>query len=290
MNPHHRDLAWGLDLSHPDVTGPEEIEAFRRISSGQLGMSHDGLDFWLDTRPDVLKRYRAWANLLRVRKPGEPSNLHNANGPAILVTYAMLGFDEGLRYSLIGMSRNFTKAQMLDVLALAFRYIGPRGMGAIAKAAKGSGFAWTEPTSPVVFPEGWACDPDAFRSGVDFRTPASAEDVRKIEAWYERYLGEVPDHIRFLGQYRPDLLKAYRDRYENTLRVMPKQIEPYAQIQLGVQRGMASVAREGVQLARGFGMTKDQVVEALSWGTFYGGTETLDFAYDAADDLLAAWP
>lgn len=285
---HHRGLAWGLDLSQPDVTTPEEIDTFRRISESQLGMQQDGLDFWLDTRPDVLKRYRSWAQQLRVRAPGEHPSLLNANGPAILITYALLGFEDGLRYGVHGLSRNFTRAEAFDILALAFRYVGPRGMAAIAKAAKGH--EWTEPTAPVVWPEGWAYDPDALHSGVDFRTPgASAEDVRKIEAWYDRVLGEVPTHIRFLGRYRPELLKAYRDRYENTLRVLPKQIEPYVQIQLAVQRHSTSIIREGVLLARGFGMPKEQVLEAMSWGTFYGGTEALDFAHEAADDLLAGW-
>ena len=43
---------------------------------------------------------------------------------------------------------------------------------------------------------------------------------------------------------------------------------------------------QGVQLARGFGLTRSQVLEALSWGTFYGGTEALDLAQSEAGDLL----
>jgi hypothetical protein len=53
---HNRALAWGLNLDEPDVTTAEEIDEFRRISAAQLGVQQDGLDFWLDTSPDVLKR------------------------------------------------------------------------------------------------------------------------------------------------------------------------------------------------------------------------------------------
>ena len=286
---HNRALAWGLDLSRPEVTTPEEIAEFRRISAQQLGVQQDGLDYWLDEKPEVLKRYRNWADKLRIRQADEALNKWSPNGVAIMYVYAMTGFEQGLRYGIQGANRGMTKEQCLEQFALVFRYGGPRAMAALAKAARG--YEWHAPAQPVTWPAGWGPDPDAFHSGADFSTQeASAADTRKILDWYERWLGEVPRHIRFLAKHRPLLLKAYRSRYEHTLRLLPKQTEPHALIQLSMTRRAGDGVREGVLLARGFGMTKDQVMEAIDWGTFYGGTDAMGLVEEVAGDVLDTWP
>ncbi len=286
---HNRALAWGLDLSRPEVTTPEEIAEFRRISAQQLGTQQDGLDYWLDEGPEVLKRYRAWADKLRIRQADEAPNKWSPNGVAIMYLYALTGFEQGLRYGIEGANRGMTKAQAHEQFALVFRYGGPRAMAALAKAARG--YEWHEPTQPLKWPTGWGPDPDAFKSGVDFSTiEATPEDTRKIVAWYERWLGEVPRHIRFLAKHRPLLLKAYRSRYENTIRLLPKQTEPYALIQVSMTRRAADGLREGILLARAFGMTKDQVMEAIDWGTFYGGMDAMGQVEEVAGEVLDSWP
>src|SRR5258706_6606207 len=109
-------------------------------------------------------------------------------------------------------------------------------------------------------------------------------------AGYEGGLGEVPRHIRFLAKHRPLLLKAYRSRYENTIRLLPKQTEPYALIQVSMTRRAADGLREGILLARAFGMTKDQVMEAIDWGTFYGGIDMIGPGGEGAGGVLGSWP
>lgn len=285
---HDRTLAWGLDLSEPEVTTQEEIDEFRRVSAQQLGVQQAGLDFWLDTAPEVLKRYRIWADKLRIVEDDEAPNKWSPTGVMIHYVYAMTDFQEGLHYGLRGMSRGLTKAQILEQYALVFRYVGPRGMAAIAEAAKGH--TWPEPTAPVKWPKGWGPDPDAFKSGADFRSPgASDEDTRKIVAWYEKWLGEVPRHVELLARHRPDLLKVYRQRFENTLRLLPKQTEPWSLVQISILRGYKAGIREGMLLARAWGVTKTQILEAISWGTFYGGNESLALVDEAAGDVLDRW-
>jgi hypothetical protein len=289
MRQHNRNLAWGLDLSQPDVTSQHEIDEFRRISAGQLGVQQDGLDYWLDARPDVLKRYRSWATLLRIPEADEAPNKWSPTGIAIMYVYAITGFEDGLRYSFAGMQKTLTRQQIEEHMALVFRYAGPRGMATLGKVA--SGLEWREPEEPAAFPKGWSVDPDAFRSGADFSRPeASADDVRKIQEWYELNLGEVPGHVSLLAKHRPELLKAYRNRYENTLRVLPKQTEPWALLQISIERGYAGGIREGLLLARTWGVTRAQILEAISWGTFYGGHESLTLVDDVARDLLDSWP
>ena len=286
---HTRALGWGLNLDQPDVTTPEEIAEFRRISAAQIGVQQDGLNFWLDTSPDVLKRYRLWADKLRIMQDDESPNKWSASGVAIMYVYALTGFEEGIRYSLHGLNRTMTRAQILEQMALVFRYAGPRGMFTLARAA--NAHEWHEPSDPAQWPKGWGPDPEAFKSGADFSDPGvSQNDVDKIVAWYERWLGEVPRHVSFLAKHRPILLKAYRNRYENTLRQLPKQTEPYALLQISITRGFAGGIREGLLLARGFGVTKTQILEAIDWGTFYGGHEALNLLDEVAGDVLDAWP
>jgi hypothetical protein len=286
---HNRNLAWGLNLSQPDVTTPEEIAEFRRISGQQLGVQQDGLDFWLDAAPDVLKRYRLWADKLRVREADESPEKWNASGPLTMYVYSTTGFETGLRYSLHGLSRTMSRAQIIEQISLVFRYAGPRGMYTIARAAQDH--TWPEPSHPVQWPSGWGPDPDAFRSGADFSSPeATGDDTQKIIAWYLRWLGEVPRHVSMLAQHRPDLLKAYRNRYENTLRLLPKQAEPWALLQISIFRGYADGVREGMLLARGFGISRNQVLEALSRAAFHAGHQALGLVDEVAGDILDHWP
>jgi hypothetical protein len=162
-------------------------------------------------------------------------------------------------------------------------------MAALAEAARDH--TWGETTSTAKWPMGWGPDPDAFKSGADFRSPGVTEaDTRKILAWYEKRLGEVPSHVRLLARHRPDLLKWYRQRYENTLKLLPKQAEPWSLLQISILRGYKAGIREGMLLGRGWGIMKTQILEAISWGTFYGGNEALGLVDEAAGDVLDTWP
>ena len=57
------DVNRGLDLSVFETTTGAESDSFRSFYRDKLGTPHRGLNFWLDVhRPDVLKRYRAYAD------------------------------------------------------------------------------------------------------------------------------------------------------------------------------------------------------------------------------------
>jgi hypothetical protein len=239
--------------------------------------------------PEVLKRYRLWADALRVSEAGEAEDRWSASPIATTYVNAITGFEHGISYGLRNANRRMTKDQVLEQLALVFRYVGPRGMATIARAARAH--EWQEPSRLPTWPKGWAPDPDAFQSGADFTTSeANGDDVRSMLAWYERWMGEVPKGVSFLARYRPALLKAYRARYENTLRLLPKQTEPWALLQISMYRGSASGVREGVLLGRGFGITRAQILEAISWGTFYGGIDSLALVNDVAGGVIDSWP
>ena len=49
----------GLDVSRPDEMTAAEIEAYRREYTGSNKGLLDSFEFWLEFRPDVLKRHKA---------------------------------------------------------------------------------------------------------------------------------------------------------------------------------------------------------------------------------------
>jgi hypothetical protein len=281
----------GLDLSRPDEISEAEKEAFRQTFNSFGGRPHVGLNFWLDNddRIDILKRYRIWVGTISNRPaPGE-SATYNPNGYGFVYLYGLTGFDAGVRYIITMEQRQgFNRAQILEGVATAFIWLGPRGMETVAQAL--TDYDWAPPVKEPDFPSNWQADPEAFRSGLDFNTPDLSEaELASLEAWYRRVEGEVPAYVPFLAAYGRRLLKAYRHRFETALRVLPKQIMPYVMLHIDVMRGNRDGIREGVLLARGFGMTRQQTLEAIAWGMFYGGVESGAVVDEVASDILDNW-
>lgn len=287
----------GLDVGSPDETSEAERAAHRASFEELIGYRHLGLNYLLDHRPDALKRYRAWADRIDVR-PAPPeggaevawsTSAYNPHGFGLLVTYALTGFRAGVRYAVNFQQRyGCSRSMVLEGLAVAFIWAGPRGMETIAEAL--DGYRWAEPADPPAWPAEWTYDRTQLQSGIDFSTPElSADELRRLVDWYERVEGEVPAYVTRLGADRPELLKGYRARFEQTLRELPNQVLPYVMAQVNVERGFRPGIREGVLLARGLGMTRDQTIEALSWGLFYGGAEAASGVEAAAGDVLDAW-
>jgi hypothetical protein len=286
-----RPPSYGLDLSNLEVTTPAEVQAFRDQFGDVTGRIHPGQQFWLEHKPDVLKRYRLYSNYINdPNAPGlDEDEYVNPNLFGFVYLYGMTGFDEGVRYIVHGEQHyGLTKAEILEGIAAAFIYLGPRGMDTVAKGL--AGFEWKRADRRPRFPDNWAPDPEAFRSGIDPSTPHLTPDEReKLVAWYQRVEGEVPDYVPFMADHRPEMLKTYRIRFENAIRLLPKQVMPYMMIHINVTRGFREGIRESVLLAKGFGMTKAQTIEALAWGMFYGGTESGSIVQRVTGDILAKW-
>ena len=276
----------GLDISNPDVTTPEEIANFRRFYDRVKGGSLPSHEFWLEFRPDVLKRQRA-----RVRQnhvPGERS-LPLAHALAYIHLYAVMGFEYGIKYEiLLSQAGGATRAEILDTLAVAFVHAGPRGFHYVQSGSVEVLRTYVDPPPVEKFPAGWTFEPKAFDSGMDYTRPdATPEDMRRLEDWFQRTSGEVPRYVRFMMKNQPGLLKAYRNRLEHAIRdALPKQMLPYLMLQLNTTRGFADGIREAVLLGRGLGMTKAQLIEAIGWGMSYGGPNAVSIAAEAAGDVL----
>lgn len=137
------------------------------------------------------------------------------------------------------------------------------------------------------WPADWSFDADAFKSGMDFRSPeATPRDLEALLAWYARTIGEVPRYARFLARHRPGFLKAYRNRFEHALRDgLPKQMVPYLLLNFNVMRGFRDGIREAVLMARWLGLSRAQVVDAVCWA-YFGGMDAISIADEAAGDVI----
>lgn len=281
----------GLNLSNPDATSPDEYDEFRAFYLRTKGYVLPAFEFWAEFRPDVLKRYRLQA----VQTPNRASsNSSLATTLAFLHWYVALGYEAGILYEMrTARALGCTRAQILETMAVAFLHSGPRG---------GTRFV-SEPTLDYLreyseldiggdpFPAEWGPDPEAFKAGLDFSTPSlSHEELASLQHWHLHYEGELPGYVRFLAEFNPTLLKSFRHRFENSIRTaLPKQMMPTFMIHFEVGRGHAEGIREGVLLARGFGMSKVETVDAISWGMLYGGSSAISVVEVAIGDILRNW-
>ena len=275
----------GLDLSNLDSTSPDEFAAFREFYQRTKGYALPAFEFWAEFGPEVLKRYR-----LQAKQTGAESLIVPLS---FLHLYAVIGYSEGILYEIRNaQAMGATKAQILETLAVAFLHAGPRGMQYVATSSQAYLESYEEPTPAAApFPVGWEPDPKAFESGLDFSEPGlTRAEIASLETWYQRCQGEIPPYVTFLAEFRPSLLKAYRSRFENSIRTaLPKQMMPYLMTHFEVVRGSEDGIREGVLLAKGFGLSRAQTVDAIAWGLLYGGPAAASIAERAVGDTLRAW-
>lgn len=277
----------GLNVSRPDVTTPEEVEAYRAEYTGTNKGLLDSYEFWLEFRPDVLKRHKARTRHYSSAVEPEYPVVHLLGA---IHQYTINGFREGIAYEIrLAQTKGATRADIIDALSVAFIHSGHRGMYAAASYADYLR-TYQDPEPVQRFPDGWVADPRAFDSGMDYSTrEATREDMERLQDWYQSTLGEVPRYVRFLATHRPGLLKAYRDRYEHAIRdSLPKQMLPWLMLNYNVVRGFHEGIRENVLLGQAVGMTREQLLDAICFGVLHAGANAMGVVEEAAGELLSA--
>jgi len=276
----------GLELGNMEDVSDNEVKDFANFYNSVLGHRHIGLDLWLDTRPDVLKRYRQYSD---TATPRTFEDDHRITGAGFTTFYAVVGYDVGVRYAIHMMQvAGMTRSQVYENLAICFLVAGPRGMETIALALRD--YEWLEPTRPATFPDGWAHRPEFLRSGLDFSTREVLDgEMEMLEDWYLRTIGELPPYVELLLDLRPSLLKAYRNRYENLLHELPTEFIPASLLHYDVIRGFGEGIRENVLLLRALGVSRDQVVNIAGSASLNGGMAGFSIMAKAAGDVLRDW-
>lgn len=275
----------GLDLLSPDVLTSEEWDRHMALDSQPSGKPLPSYALWPELgRPDVYKR---WLN--------QVYHLHNSESfsvSAYLQYYAIAGWEDGFRYIFRGCQTKYTKDTVIEMLAATYLHSPTMGMYVMAPVIQECLANYREPAKPVAWPENWKVDPAAFETGLDFSEPKLSEsELKSLEEWYLRVTGEIPGYVRFLGEYRPQVLKAWRGRFENVVkRALPNQMFAYLLLHYEVLRLNAEGMRDCVLLGRGLGMTKVQIVDCLTYGsTVFGGAGAYSLIHKAVGDILDDW-
>src|SRR5689334_21416584 len=116
----------GLVVDRPDHTSPEEIAQFRDFYARTKGYSLPAFEFWIEFRPDVLKRYRGG---VRSATSIEETPRPLPHVLAMLHYYAIRGYPEGILYEVrLSQTGGATKGEIMDTLAVAFIHGSPLGM------------------------------------------------------------------------------------------------------------------------------------------------------------------
>jgi len=274
----------GLDLSRPDELTPQEGAAFSEFYRRRFDHLHEGLEFMLTERSDALKRFRLFVRV--GYETGDPARTFNLG---FFIYYAYTGYETGVRYTIRSRQhQGMTRTQCMDAIALAFLRVGPAGAQTISRAL--ADYTWLEPKPALQPPEAWGGGAGLLRSGLDFGTPELSEEERdRLLEWHRSVLGEIPPHVAFLARHHPDALKAYRNRVEHALKVLPAQCLPLSFLTFDALRGSSHGVRENLLLCKAFGIDKDTVVQAIVAGMEYGGADNVDAVAGTAEDVLAGW-
>src|SRR3954454_25135890 len=151
-----------MNVSEPDVTAPEELEAFLAFADQPTGRPLASYEMWANLRPDVLKRLLAYVHQIH------ESETFSCPLPYLNI-YSVGGWAEGARY-ILGICQpgtflsgpGYSRDAVLETLALSF-YLSPTwGTVQVAEALQEAlaEHREPEPDAPSPFPEGWVVAPD----------------------------------------------------------------------------------------------------------------------------------
>ncbi|MGH3756670.1 hypothetical protein [Actinophytocola sp.] len=239
------------------------------------------LPFMREHRPDALKRYRQWNEIvqegagLRSPLPGTVIAL------LYLHYYTTRAYRHGILYEVI-TSRMWqaNKAEVRDVLTFAWLHAGPLGITAAAESSGEYLSTWDEQDgapSTVDWPAGWAFDSDTFAAGLDFsHRELSTDELAALKDWHRRTEGEVPPYVSYLGDHYPEALKVFRYRYETAIKVLPKQMIPLMELHLAFLTQRPAAARRAAHHAATIGVTAQQLAHVGASVQVYLGSTGMD--------------
>jgi alkylhydroperoxidase/carboxymuconolactone decarboxylase family protein YurZ len=270
----------GLNLTLLEEMSPAEEVEFRASYGATHGRLPDAYEFWLEFAPPVAKRQRLQAYWT----PGEVGQAYPVLGTlGFLYLYACLAYADGMAYETNhAMELGISEQGILQILELAFMRAGPRAIHAARDGVRPVLLKNRSETPETIaaFPPTWRRQPELFDVGCqpdhpEF-TPVEEEQVR---AWYRRNRGGVPPGVQLLFDRRPGILKSYHLRLASAMRgPLPAQALAFVELHAAAGTANGTGIAAAIELARGLGLTADEVVEALGWGMLYGGPEVAAMA------------
>lgn len=288
----------GLDYSRDDMSEAEwaSLSEWYVRTHGVEGLDFVRfIPFMLANDAGALKHYRRWVETVPAGVGlGEAGIPSPAMGLHFLHLYTVIGYPEGVVYEVIA-SREWgaTKAECQSAIAFGWLHGGPFGINTAARAAEEYLAGWDEQAaeSKIQWPDGWARDPDAYRSGMDLSdAPLTDDDRRKLEAWHLEKEGSVPRYVGFLADHYPLALKAFRSRYERVTKgPLPAQMYALFTAHTAAVRGQTAAVQRAATHARHLGVTKAQLLHVLATTHVYVGDVGMDAVVDGLAPVLDGW-
>jgi hypothetical protein len=245
----------------------------------------------LDYAPDFWKRARLGFGLF-----GQPNrvavvllavqNIHS---------YTMLGWETGIKNESDNLRRNgATREQLMELVMFTQLYGGMRGLGHTYHAIGDMLPVWGNPPAlpndydALVWPDGWAADPAAFKCGLDLSTRDLTDaDRHNLTVWYENTIGFLPNSIKWGMKYHPVFVKVNRAKWEVAIKTLPKQVVPYMLLRHHTITGNREGLREAALLSRAWGIAPEWIVQGVACTAYYfTNFEGLYAAYDALEGVL----
>jgi hypothetical protein len=243
--------------------------------------------------PGGFKRYRR--HIATIDRPVNGIALPQAaHLLGFLYAYMVIGYEKGIIYVAVNARQlGASRDEILDVVRLAVPAAGPVGLNASAERLDSYLRDWPAHSGEpgLIWPEGWAPNPDAFRSGIDPSTDElSSGEVALIESWYQKVYGEIPSHVRRMAKYHPVAYKTQRLRFEGALGpALPAQMAPLCMLFLAAMRGWRKPTLRAAQLAHHLGVRRSHLLAALTWAGVYGDEMILESAFDVLGPLIDSW-
>jgi hypothetical protein len=287
----------GLNLSNLDETTQEEIDAHLTTRWKGRGPLYDqyASSLMLDYSPEFAKLHWWGAEVFRTL-PSDPTHYDpmfaTPNSVQQLHSYMMLGWETGIRNQFRVLRRlGFTRAQMMEIVHFGRLASGMRGLGHVYHAVGDMLPDYQDGHGNPEWPEGWAADPAAFKSGLDLSTrDLTPQDRTNLTDWYERTIGYLPRSIAFGMKYDPQFLKIHRAMWEVAIRTLPKQVAPYLMLRDATLANDRDALREAGLLGKAWGLTPDWIVRGVTQtAQYFTGLRGLYAAHDALDELLSNW-
>jgi hypothetical protein len=285
------DSVEGLDLSDLNRISPEEVNANLIKVWSWRGPMYEmyANSLMLDYAPDFAKLHRWGSDFF-----GRPSHtniilLSSQN----IHSYMMLAWETGIHNEFNTLRRNgMSIPEIMELVMFSQLYAGMRGLGHVFRAVGEHLASYGPALEPLApYPDGWACDPEAFKSGLDLTTREMTDaDLDNLTAWYENTIGYLPESIQFGLRYHPQFVKVNRAKWEVAIKTLPKQIAPYLMLRHHTITGSVDGLREAALLGKAWGISRELVIQGIvGTAMYFTGFDGLYAAFKGVDDILQDW-
>jgi hypothetical protein len=216
-------------------------------------------------RPDLFRTYRNWASVLGAGADLDQKLSTGAMSAITFAYYVSIGYAQGVEYYFRTVRRfGATRDELGDLLGLAAMQGGPPAWNPSTEQLGPflDDIGTSDDAPGIEWPDGWAPDPAALRSGLDFSSPQlTPDELAGLERWHLDHVGEVPSYVGFFARYAPTTLKAFRARYEVAYRgALPKQAVPLFSFFVAMMHARPDSLRRAAFQARRYGVSRDHLV------------------------------